>query len=267
MSASPPRVAVCCIKWGTKFAPDYVNILRRAVADHLSLAHRFVCVTDDPAGLDPEIEAHPFPDFGLSRDRWKGGSWPKVALFAPGILQDDEIALYLDIDVMILGSLDDYINCAIERPGFHTLREWNPAPYKLLPLALRPNRGSQGSIYVWNVGMQRHIYDAFRNNADHVKKTYWSDRFFLPYVCVSPYDLPVHLTASFKRHCVYYWPLNKIFSKPKRPDWARVLVFHGRPHPADVIVDDPNHRWGARRKFGYGPVPWVQDYWRRYGAP
>jgi len=262
----PVRVAVCCIKWGTKFGPEYVNVLRRAVAEHLSMPHRFVCLTDAPEGLDPEVTATPFPDFGLPRERWRRGSWPKVALFAEGVFADDEIVLYLDIDVMVTGALDDFIRLVIEKPGFHTLREWNPALLKLLPLALRPVRGSQGSVYVWRAKMQRHIFDAFRNNVDHVLENYWSDRFFLPTIAVSPQYLPYDLCASFKRHCVWYWPLSIVLRRPKQPAWGRVLVFHGAPSPRDVMTDDPNRRWGGKRKFGYGPVPWVIDYWRRYTA-
>lgn len=266
MPETPPRVAVCCIKWGTKFGPQYVNVLRRAVAAHLSLPHRFVCLTDAPEGLDPDIVAAPFPDFGLPRDQWRRGSWPKVALFAEGVFEDDEIVLYLDIDVMVIGALDDFIRLVVERPGFHTLREWNPALLKLLPVAVRPVRGSQGSVYVWRAGMQRHIFRAFRDNAAHVVASYWSDRFFLPVIAVSPHYLPYDLCVSFKRHCVWYWPLNLLLRHPKRPDWGRVIVFHGAPSPTDVMTDDPRRRWGSKRKFGWGPVPWVADYWRRFGG-
>jgi hypothetical protein len=262
--AAASKVAVCCIKWGQKFGPDYVNILRRAVRDNLSLPHRFVCLTDNPDGLDDEIEASPFPDFGYPREQWKRGSWPKVALFADGVFEDDEIVLYLDIDVMIVGPLDPMIALVIEKPGFHTLREWNPALLKALPESQRPVRGSQGSVYVWRAGMQRHIFAAFRNNAAHVVANYWSDRFFLPVIAVSPHYLPQQLCKSFKRHSVYYWPLNLVLRRPRQPKNCSVIVFHGIPNPTDLIHDDPRRRWGTRRKFGYGPVPWVQAYWRRY---
>lgn len=260
------RYAVACIKWGTKFPASYVNVLMRAVRDHLDLPHRFVCVTDDPAGLDAQVEAHPFPDFGLPRDQWRGGSWPKIALFAPGMFADDEIVLYLDIDVMVTGPLAPFFRLVEEQPGFHTLREWNPALLKLLPPALRPVRGSQGSVYVWRAGMQTHLFHAFRANAAHVKQTYWSDRFFLPLLAVSPHYLPYDLCASFKRHCVWYWPLNLLTGAPKPPGWGSVLVFHGSPTPSALLDPDPRRRWGARRKFGYGPVPWVREYWARYGG-
>jgi hypothetical protein len=263
--AAPLRRAVACIKWGTKFPAVYVNALRRAVRDHLPEPHRFVCVTDDPAGLDPDIDAVPFPDIGLPRERWRGGSWPKLALFAPGVFADDETVLYLDIDVMVTGPLEPFFRAAAARPGLHTLREWNPAIYKPLPVAWRPVRGSQGSVYVWRAGMQRHLFEAFRANAAHVKESYWSDRFFIPVLAVSPHYLPYELCASFKRHCVWYWPLSLILNRPKPPGWGSVLVFHGRPHPTDVIGDDPRRRWGSKRKFGFGPVPWVKDYWKRYG--
>ena len=46
---------VLCIKWGNKFPADYVNKLYRMVERHLSLPHRFVCLTDNTTGLNSEI--------------------------------------------------------------------------------------------------------------------------------------------------------------------------------------------------------------------
>ena len=69
--------------------------------------------------------------------------------------------------------------------------------------------------------------------------------------------------ANFKRHCLGYTPLGPGATTAKQPDWARVVVFHGGPRPAK-LAEDGDDRWGSRRR-GRGPVPWVQDYWRRYG--
>ena len=47
---------VLCIKWGSKYSADYVNKLYSMVERHLSLSHRFVCLTEDTTGLNSEIE-------------------------------------------------------------------------------------------------------------------------------------------------------------------------------------------------------------------
>ncbi|RZI92081.1 MAG: glycosyltransferase, partial [Rubrivivax sp.] len=54
-----PAVAVqrnvICMKWGTKYGPEYVNRLYAMVRRHLTGDFRFVCLTDDPAGIRPEV--------------------------------------------------------------------------------------------------------------------------------------------------------------------------------------------------------------------
>ena len=47
---------VICMKWGTKYGPEYVNRLYGMVSRHLHGAFRFVCFTDDTTGIRPEVE-------------------------------------------------------------------------------------------------------------------------------------------------------------------------------------------------------------------
>ena len=58
-------VNVICIKWGTKYGPDYVNKLQSMVQRHLHRPFRFVCMTDDTTGIDPAIEVKPIPMVGF----------------------------------------------------------------------------------------------------------------------------------------------------------------------------------------------------------
>jgi hypothetical protein len=93
MAASPRKTApkdadsraesvnVICMKWGTKYGPEYVNRLYRGVQKHLSRPHRFVCFTEDPAGIDPGVEIKPLPSLGLPPGPERG--WLKLATFAP----------------------------------------------------------------------------------------------------------------------------------------------------------------------------------------
>ncbi|MEX1168146.1 MAG: glycosyltransferase, partial [Hydrogenophaga sp.] len=61
----PEMVNVLCIKWGKKYGPDYVNKLHNMVARHLHRPFRFVCLTDDNAGIDANIEVKPIPLVGF----------------------------------------------------------------------------------------------------------------------------------------------------------------------------------------------------------
>lgn len=260
---APARVAL--LKFGDRYGADYANRLARAAAANLSRPHEIICMTDDPAGLDPTIRPVPIPDFGPPRARWRHrGNWPKVGLFAPGAFEDDAVVLYLDLDVMILGALDPFFDLVEREGGFRQLREWNPWLVRALPLALRPDRGGQGSILCWRAREQRHVFEHFRLNWESVQATSWGDRSYWARIAWRPGYLPYAWTASFKRHCLGYTPLGLWETRARRPDWARVLVFHGAPNPGDLVAEG-DYGWGPKRRRGRGPVPWVQDYWRRYG--
>ena len=263
---SAPRVAVACVKWGTRFGPDYVNVLFRAVGEHMGYAHRFVCLTNEPEGIDPGVEVMAVPEFGVPQAEWKrGGCWPKVALFAPGVFADDEIVLYLDLDLMVVGALGPFIDLVRKRPAFYTLREWNPAFWRILPVEHRPDRGSQGSVYVWRAGAQRHVFHHFRANTAYIRANFRSDRFYLPKIAVGASYLPYDWTVSFKNVCVRPWPLNRVLPPRRPPQEAKILVFHGRPRPID-LMRAPGVRWGSKRRSGTEPVPWVREYWTGYGG-
>ena len=58
-------VNVLTLKWGDKYGPDYVNPLYGGVRRHPGLEFRFLCFTDDIAGLRAEVETHPLPEIDL----------------------------------------------------------------------------------------------------------------------------------------------------------------------------------------------------------
>ena len=45
-----PQRHILCMKWGTKYGPEYVNRLYAMVRRHLSGDFNFVCLTDDSQG-------------------------------------------------------------------------------------------------------------------------------------------------------------------------------------------------------------------------
>jgi hypothetical protein len=55
----PPQVTVVCYQWREgyrDYLPEHVNICRRMHARHLRVPHRFVCITNETAGFDREVE-------------------------------------------------------------------------------------------------------------------------------------------------------------------------------------------------------------------
>ena len=74
-------VNVLCMKWGTKYSSDYVNTLYSMVSRNMSREFRFVCLTEDGAGLHGNIEVFPLPELSVDLGGPERG-WNKLAVFA-----------------------------------------------------------------------------------------------------------------------------------------------------------------------------------------
>ncbi|HCL85293.1 MAG TPA: hypothetical protein DIC45_02030 [Comamonadaceae bacterium] len=78
--AAPAR-HVICMKWGRKYGPEYVNRLYAMVRRHLGGDFNFVCLTDDAAGIRPEVQCLPIPPLDLPAGIPERG-WNKLATFS-----------------------------------------------------------------------------------------------------------------------------------------------------------------------------------------
>lgn len=97
----------------TRFEPEHVNTLYRAVSRNYSGDFRFVCITDDPDGLDPNIEPIKFRvDFTALKNPTsdhRPNCYPRLLLF-----DDDTRTRYpigdrfisLDLDMVVTGPLE-----------------------------------------------------------------------------------------------------------------------------------------------------------------
>ena len=92
---------VVCIKWGEKYSAEYVNRLYGMVQRQLSLPHRFVCLTEDSTGIDSVIETLPLIRTDLKH------SYTKLQLFLNPLHDIQGQILFLDLDTVILNSIDD----------------------------------------------------------------------------------------------------------------------------------------------------------------
>ena len=96
-----PSLVVTCLKWGKRYSAAYVNRLYTASRRQLRRPARFVCFTEDRAGLDDGIEARPLPD---NLPLW----WGKAYLFSEEAGLDGHRVLFLDLDQVIVGDLDPF---------------------------------------------------------------------------------------------------------------------------------------------------------------
>ena len=95
-------LTVVCVKWGTKYGADYVFRLHSAIKRYLPSLRKFICLTDAPDELSAETDIVTLKlEFG-----WFGW-WNKATLFSPRVANELEgRILYIDLDTVIVGSLD-----------------------------------------------------------------------------------------------------------------------------------------------------------------
>lgn len=181
----------CVLRSGGRYSPEWVAKLQRGVARHLSLPHRFVCLSDVDVPCERIPLLHGWP-----------GWWSKIELFRPGLLTGP--ALYLDLDCIITGPLDGLFRTSLTmcddflRPGLHN-----------------------SSVMSWH-GDYSHIYEAMQRDPEGVMAAYTrrkdgriGDQAMIEDQ-VTPETFPAGRIVSYRvsaRHTV--------------PEGASVVTFHG----------------------------------------
>lgn len=233
-------LVVVCFKWRaapqyrSKFTSEHVNVLQRMVARHLKLPHRFLCVTDDPAGLEckpirlwPEPQVH-----GIPPER--PNCYRRLRLFAADaekIVGGDRI-LSIDLDTVIC----DDITPLVDRPEPFVI--WGDTA-----------RGTpyNGSMWLLTAGARRQVWDCFdpiaSPRAGKRMGYIGSDQAWIG-ACLGTGE--PKWTA---RDGVYSFrnQIQPPKGKGTLPDGARIVFFHGAHDP-----------WGADVQAKY---PWVKEHW------
>jgi hypothetical protein len=245
------------MKYFTRYGPHYVNRLRRAVGRHLQRPFRFVCFTEDPAGLDPEVEAHPLPPLPAHSESLKlnfhysPSAWLKLTFFQDGLAELKGPTLFLDLDLVILGSLDGFFEFEPER--ICIIHNWIE-PQKTI-FRKRPDIGNS-SVFRYNAGECQFVLDAFRSEVDHALRDFPTEQAYLTKAMGNRRCWwPEPWVRSFKRHCTPLFPLN-LMVPPQVPPGARIIAFHGRPDPDQALAGYKDKPHKSCR-----PARWIQDHW------
>lgn len=238
-----PRV-VLCMKWGTKYGPEYVNRLYAMVKRHLQGDFTFVCLTDDHQGVHPQVMCLPIPSLQLPAHIPERG-WTKLTTFEADLHQLRGTALFLDLDVVIV----DDITPLFEYPGeFLIIHDWK-RPWRIT---------GNSSVYRFTLGAHADVLEQFRATQEQVRARLRNEQAYLSEVMHAQGRLrywPQAWCRSYKYHCIPTFPLN-YWRTPSIPDGARILVFHGVVNPPDALAGNRNGNW--RKAL---PAPWIATHW------
>ena len=114
--------------------------------------------------------------------------------------------------------------------------------------------GTLGQIYEELVARPEYWTSTMRNDQRFIWKQHNEISFW-----------PNAWVMSFKRHLLYPPLVNRVLPPRPPPQDARILSFHGRPRPAE-LVPDRHQTWGNFWRAGRGAVPWFREYWLSNGG-
>lgn len=211
-----PVTIACVLRESKEYQVEDVVKLKDGIARNTSRTIRFVCLTDTaqrkfPAGVDAVRLVH---------SKWETKQ-SKMELFRPGLLKDWGRTLYMDLDTVICGSIDDLLTYDGE---FCMLGDFSD-PFQTL-------YGS--GLMAWAPTLPGKMYEAFAKLSGKVRNDVYrvgggrSDQLFINhYTALRPHrfqDMWPGQVVSYKAHCRY----------GIRPRDARVICFHGRPKLRDI---------------------------------
>ena len=236
---------VLCMKWGTKYGPEYVNRLYAMVRRHLKGDFRFVCLTDRNEGVRAEVTCLPIPPLALPEGIPERG-WKKLTTFEADLHGLRGTALFLDLDVVIVDDITPFF----ELPGrFLIIHDWK-RPWRVT---------GNSSVYRFELGAHADILAHFRSHHAEVRRQHRHEQAYLSDMIHQQGKLaywPAEWCASWKYHCLPRFPAN-YWRDPFIPKGARILIFHGVMNPPDALAGRSNGNWRHAR-----PAPWIADHWR-----
>lgn len=219
-----------CLKHGRKYDAEYVNTLYRMFKRNCTLDVEFICFTEDPSGLDQEIQVRSLPKVNVQ------GWWYKPMFFNRNLGLEGTI-LFCDLDVIIFNNIDKLFTY---EPGkFCIIRDFNRCR---MPKWNKMN----SSVFRLDVGSeQSHVYDEFMKDPVKNSRRYHGDQDWI-YAQMHKEEYafwPDDWIQSYKWEMRGDPAMTRVNGKrnfaqagePTILPSTSIAVFHGDPNPHDCI--------------------------------
>ena len=231
---------ILCLKHGTKYSADYVNKLYNGVKRHCTLDFEFVCLTDDPRGINENIKILSLPG-GIS------GWWCKPYMFSKD-LPLKGVVLYMDLDVVIANNIDKLFTYEPNR--WCTIRDFTRA--------MRPKwHKYNSSIVRYRVGELDFVWTEYQKDRINIEKRLHGDQDWLfevthnkkgamlyPDSWILSWKWEIRKDRTFAPGGMRGQRRMKTIEHVKPRAECCVCVFHGDPNPENCLD------------------PWVVDNWK-----
>lgn len=264
---------IFCMKWGTAYRAEDVNIMFSMVSRNLTLEFQFICFTDDASGINPGVKCLPLPALGCEIPADVPGKWPKVALWNKDLFGLEGVALFIDLDSVIIGNIDSYFQYGDPKDVI-TARNWQNHFKKT----------GQTSVFRFPIGGHAYMLENLRADSITISRKYqYEQNYVANNIRGGVKYWPEPWTKHFRIHCMGSWPV-RYLRAPVLPPHAKIVTFPGLPKPSDAAQG----RWScksqsrtscehlqwvfAKMKAGEPwrrhlsrfilPTPWVGKNWR-----
>lgn len=239
---------VVCWKWHkpgyrSKYGPETVNVLRRMVARNLQMEHRFTCITDDAAGLDPQVRIIPlwdeWGDIPSPAGAHNPSCYRRLRIFAPdaGELIGERI-VSMDLDTVVTGDLtplfsrkEDFVIWGGQSAQPHIRTPWN---------------WYNGSFMMIRAGTRTKVWTEFdplqSPQKAHAANSRGSDQGWIAY-CLGQGE-----AIWTERDGIRSYRNSIATNKNRLPPGARLVAFHGRHDPWMPEVQAIN--------------PWIKEHYQ-----
>lgn len=243
---------IVCMKWGTRYGADYVNRLWSMIRRNTRNPTRLLCYTDDARGVDPGVTCLPALEIKLPEHlRWL--PWRKIALWRPELpgLDPGEPALFVDLDIVITGGLDDFFTYEPDAP-FCVIRNWTQ---------VEKNIGNT-TCFRFKVGAAPKIFTDMEADPVGIWQRYRNEQRYISGEIEIPMTFwPEPWCVSFKHGLMPRWPLNFLLV-PRLPPDARLVAFTGKPDPDEARDGRWPAPWYKKTYKHVRRTSWIAEHWQ-----
>jgi len=224
-------IDIVCLKWGTKFSPEYVNNLYSGIKRNTTIPFKLHCFTEDSTEIISDIIIHKLPDLGI--DGW----WNKIYLFNKDLpFTPNTPIMFFDLDTLVTGNIDHILSYDVKT---------------LVGLENFYRGGFATGLLMWRHGVMNHAWEIFNKDMrGHINSTSDGDQEFtgryLPANTEYFQTLFPEQIYSYKQSCSEGLPAD-----------ARIVCYHGTPS----IIESYSH-YVENYDGQWFPQQWPKEHWR-----
>lgn len=231
---------VFSIKWGTRYGSEYVNRLYRMTQRQLTLDHEFICFTDDVSGLEEGITTYPLPELGVPHPENVPGKWSKTALWQAELFGLKGVALFIDLDTVIVNKIDCFFSYGNPKDVIVT-RNWLKPTQKL----------GQTTLFRYPVGGNPQVYTDFQKAPQETADKHQFEQHYVTSKIGEKLRFwPGKWVKHYRHHCLTNNYLLRYMREAKVPSGARIIAFPGEPNPLESVEG----RWNANQATANTPL-------------